>query len=779
MQIRQIPAARASTRRMLFAALAVMPALLAVRAPAQPIEPPGSPAWPAQPKPPASAPNILLVLIDDAGFATNSVFGGPIATPELEKLAADGARYNDFNTTAICSPTRAALLSGHNEHTVGFGNLQDVAAGYPGYNTIWHKDTASVAEILRENGYSTAAFGKWHNTPIWEISPVGPFDHWPTGLGFDYFYGFMYGESSQWEPLLYRNTTPVPAPATPAQGYHLTTDLVNDALHWLRQHDAVSPDKPFFMYFATGAVHAPHHVPAEWIAKFKGQFDQGWDRLREQSFARQKQLGVIPANAELTPRPKELPAWDSLSADQKRLYAHQMEVYAGFLAQTDSEIGRLIDGLKDEGKLNNTLIIYVTGDNGGSAEGGLEGSETNFAVNAGAKDDLATMLSHISDLGSPAFDNHYAAGWSWATTAPFQWMKQIASHFGGTRDGLVINWPGHIEQPSVVRTQFAHVNDVVPTIYAAAHITYPAQVNGVKQRPLDGHSLLPTFTDPTAKTGHNEQYFEIFGNRAIYKDGWVAAARRYAPWELFTNPATIYRGHFEQDRWELYHVDVDYSEAHDLAAQMPQKLAQMKAEFDRVAHANDIYPLTPMPLLNAPMPNAGRTHFSYAEGVERIPLAVTPDLTAHAFRLTADIQAPPGGADGVITAEGGRYGGFSLFVKGGKLIFENNTFGTTHQQIVSTAALAPGHNTIEVDFTPDGNTASGIIVRRRAGPGAATLKLNGEPVGQQHFAVFGGFASAIDEPLDIGRDTGSAVSSDYAAPNPYAGHVARVTIDLL
>jgi arylsulfatase len=738
------------------------------------------PDWPQPIKPPVGAPNVVLVMLDDVGFGAAATFGGPAATPRLDALAASGVRYNDFNTTAICSPTRASLLTGRNHHQVGFGNLQDVAAGFPGYNTVWHKETASIAEILRESGYSTAAFGKWHNTPIWEISPSGPFDHWPTGLGFEYFYGFLWGESSSWEPLLYRNTTPVPAPGRAKDGYHLTVDLVNDALHWVREHDAVTPAKPFFLYFATGATHAPHHVPKYWIDKYKGQFDQGWDKLREQSFARQKQLGVIPASAELTPRPKELPAWDTLSPDQKRLYARQMEVYAGFLSQTDEEVGRLLDGIKAEGHDKDTLVLYIVGDNGGSAEGGLDGSETNLASFGGGNSDLATMLSHIDDLGSPNYDNHYAAGWSWATTTPFQWMKQIASHFGGTRDGFVVSWPGHTADPAVIRSQFAHVNDVAPTIYQAAGIHFPDQVNGTKQLPLEGHSLLATFTDPAAKTGHDEQYFEIFGNRAIYKDGWVAGARRYVPWELFSNPAKVFAGDPSKDTWELYHVATDFSEAHDLAKQNPQKLDELKAEFDREAKRNGVYPLVPIPLIGVPSPLKGRTHFVYGEGVDRIPLAVAPELTARAHRLTAEIEVPPAGSDGVIVAEGGRYGGFSLYVKDGKLIYENNTFGTVHERITADAALPAGHATVTVQFTPD---ASGgimaILARKIPGPGQATLLVNGKQVGQTHFSKFGGFASSIDEPLDIGRDSGSPVSASYDSPNPYAGRVTRVTIDLL
>ena len=739
-----------------------------------------APSWPVNPKAPEGAPNILLVLLDDVGYGAAGTFGGPAATPELDQLAKDGIRYDDFNTTAMCSQTRAALLTGRNHHQVGFGNLQDLPAGYPGYNTVWHADTASIAEVLRLNGYSTAAFGKWHNTPLWEESPVGPFDRWPTGLGFEYFYGFMGGESSQWEPRLYRDTIPVEPPGGYLHGYHLTHDLVEDALHWVRQHDAVSPDKPFFLYFATGAAHAPHQVAKAWIDKYRGKFDQGWDKLREETFARQKALGVIPPSAELTPRPKEMPAWDSLTPDQKRLYAHQMEVYAAYLSQTDNEVGKLIEGLDAEGKASNLLVIYIVGDNGGSAEGGLDGSDEMQATNMGKTPAFATQISHIDDLGGPNFNNNYAAGWAWATSTPFQWMKGIASHFGGTRDGLVVSWPGHVTQPSAVRQQFSHVNDIAPTIYAAAHVTFPKVVDGTPQIPLEGKSLLPTFTDPAAKTGHDEQYFEIMGNRAIYQDGWIAAARRFVPWEIVTNPAKIYSGNFDKDTWELYHVATDYSEAHDLAAQDPAKLQQLQAEFDKEAKRNDVYPLTPIPIMGAPSPRTGRTHFVYAEGVERIPPDVVPDLTGRASRLTAEIDVPAKGGNGVIVAEGGRFGGFSLFVKGGRLIYENNTLGEERQQIVSRARLPAGHDTIVFEFTPNkGENAMTALMARKLPGGDGRLLVNGQQVGATHFSEFGGFNHAIHETLDVGRDTGSPVSNDYIAPNSYAGRVLKVTIDLL
>jgi len=754
--------------------LALMAVLLAGTAHA------ATPSWPAAPTPPAGAPNIVLILLDDVGYGAAGTFGGPAATPVLDQLAESGIRYNNFNTTAICSPTRASLLTGRNHHQVGFGNLQDVPAGFSGYNTVWHPETASVAEMLREAGYSTAAFGKWHNTPIWEISPVGPFDHWPTGLGFEYFYGFMGGESSEWEPRLYRGTTPAEPPGGFLHGYHLTADLVDDALHWLHEHDAVAPTRPFFMYFATGATHAPHQVPKDWIARYRGRFDQGWDRLRAESFARQRALGVIPTSAELTPRPKELPAWADLSSVQKQIFARQMEVYAAFLSQTDAQIGRLLEGLRARGQDSNTLVIYVVGDNGGSAEGGLEGSDASTAYTDGEPNELASQLAHIDDLGGPLFDNHYAAGWSWATSAPFQWMKQIASHFGGTRDGLVISWPGHVSQPAAVRGQFAHVNDIAPTLLAAAGVAFPQTVKGAPQIPFEGKSLLATFTDPAARTGHDKQYFEIFGNRAIYQDGWVAAARRYAPWEIFLNPLKVFGGDFSKDRWELYHVADDYSEAHDLAAAQPAKLMALRAEFDREATRNGVFPLVPLPIFGAPSPRSGRTHFVYAEGVDRIPPDVVPDLSGKAHRLTAEIEVPPAGADGVIVAEGGRFGGFSLFVKAGRLIYEDNTLGKYRARIVADTLLPAGAVKIEFEFTPDNPFAmlTAMLDHRPQG-GDGRLVVNGREVGHAHFAQFGGFTDAINETLDVGRDTGAPVSNDYTAPARFTGRVHVVTIDLL
>ncbi|MBB4199803.1 arylsulfatase [Rhodoblastus sphagnicola] len=743
-----------------------------------------TPAFPEPVKAPKGAPNVLLILLDDVGFSASSTFGGAAATPELDKLAAGGLRYNQFHTTAICSPTRASLLTGRNQHQTGFGNLADVATGYPAYNSIWKKETASIAQVLKLNGYSTAAFGKWHNTPTWEISPVGPFDRWPTGLGFEYFYGFLAGETSQLEPQLYRNTVAVEPGKTPTQGYHLTSDIVDDAVKWLHNHESVAPEKPFFLYFATGATHAPHHVPQEWIDKYKGQFDQGWDKLREENFARQKTLGVIPANAELTPRPEGLPAWETLSADQKKLYAHQMEVYSAFLSHTDHEVGRLLKALDDEGRAKDTLVLYIVGDNGGSAEGGLNGSDANLGTLQGANTDVAFQLQHLSDLGSPSYDNHYAAGWSWATTTPFQWMKQIASHFGGTRNPLVVSWPGHVAQSEAIRAQFGHVNDIAPTVYAAAGVAFPEKVDGVAQTPLEGKSLLPSFSDPNVKSAHTEQYFEIFGNRAIYKDGWVAGARRYQPWEIFTDITKIFRGGFENDRWELYHVEEDFSQAHDLADKNPEKLAELKAEFDKEARRNGVYPLVPIPEPGKrPIPAAGKTHFVFYDGVDRLPAQALPEIGARSHRITATLDNADGKAEGVIIADGGRHGGFSLYVKDGKLIYASNLFGQKLERVVG-KALPKGKATVVYEFDVDFSlkeAAKGLVsaaLVAKARPGQARLTVNGEEVASEHLSSFGGFGSIGTETLDIGKDLGSPVSPDYESPFAFTGKIEKVELEL-
>ncbi|AYH42915.1 arylsulfatase [Azoarcus sp. DN11] len=726
--------------------------------------------WPKAVKAQPDAPNIVLVLLDDVGFGATSTFGGAAATPNLDQLAASGLSFNQFHTTALCSPTRAALLTGRNAHQVGFGTVVEGASPNPGYHATWGREFVSVAEVLRKGGYSTAAFGKWHNTPDWEINAVGPFDRWPTGLGFEYFYGFQLGETSQWEPQLYRNTVAVEPNRKPDQGYHLTTDLVDDAVHWVRQHEAVAAEKPWFLYFAPGATHAPHHVPPEWIAKYRGKFDQGWDKLREETFARQKRLGVIPQNAELTPRPAELPAWDSLSTEQKKVYARQMEVYAAFLEQTDHEVGRLLDEVRKGPKSDNTLVLYVVGDNGGSAEGSLDGSIANFAgFFAQVKDTLDEQLRTLDEIGGPRHDNHYASAWAWATTTPFQWTKQVASHFGGTRNPLIVSWPAKIKARGEIRSQFSHVNDIAPTIYELAGVKFPEVVDGVKQKPLEGRSLAYTFEHADAPTRHTRQYFELGGNRAIYQDGWVAGARYGVPWELFNKP-----GRPEDARWELYHVAEDFSEAHDLAAKYPDRLKALQREFDREATRNQVYPLSPIVSLDdtsRPYASLGKTSFTYRAGVTRVPQGSAPDLGNRSHRITATVDIPESGAEGVLIAQGGRHGGFSLYVKDGRLVYENNFVSKRTDRLVSSIALPHGKVELGFEFLADG--------RKPLGGGTGRLTINGQPAGETHFASFGGFRGSDTETLDIGEETGSPVSQAYATPYRFSGTLDTVRVDLL
>lgn len=749
------------------------------------------PAWPQEPTAQRNAPNIVLILVDDVGFSTTSTFGGPAQTPNFSKLAAAGLRYNEFHVNAICSPTRASLLSGRNAHEVGFGTPAEWGAGYPGYNTLWPKDSASVAEVLKDNGYSTAAFGKWHNTPMWQVNPAGPFDRWPTGLGFEYFYGFISGADNQYYPRLYRDTTPTEPPSTPAQGYDLNVDLTDDAIRWLHQHDAAAAGKPFFLYFATGATHSPHQVPKMWIDKYQGRFDQGWDKVREENFEREKRLGVIPENAKLTPRPEGLPAWDSLSADEKKLLAHEAEVYAGYTEQTDHEIGRLLEAIKDEGKSDNTIVIWIFGDNGASAQGGELGNDAH-AVNGelkSVKDRLATE----EELGSEVFMNHYAASWAWAFSAPFKGTKVDASHLGGTRDPMVISWPARIEKVGGLRSQFAHVNDVAPTLYEVAGIRAPRVVNGVQQTPLEGTSMVYTFDHPTEPSHHHVQYFESLGNRAIYKDGWWAGDLVRETWEQPNEHGSSRNANVHP--WELYDLDTDYSQADDLANKYPKKLKAMEELFDEQAKINHVYPLMPA-AGSLPTPqNKGQTTFTYRAGVSRLTSWVAPVVAGRAYSITADVDIPARGANGVIIAQGGRYDGFTLFVKDNRVVYEINSFGNRSGQIVASDPLSAGKAHIVVDLVPDRGTMSSnsrsatycniCLIHPGSSnepfPGNGSLQINGKPEGSGRFAnVNANDTETLDvsETLDIGSDLGSAVSPDYQSPNLFTGRIEAVTIQL-
>jgi arylsulfatase len=732
------------------------------------------PAWPEPPKAPAGAPNIVLILVDDVGFGATSTFGGPISTPTFDKLAQSGLRYNSFHVNSLCSPTRAALLTGRNNHEVGFGSIAEWAAPYPGYNTLLPKSSATIADVLKENGYSTAAFGKWHNTPTWQVSPQGPFDRWPTGLGFEHFYGFNQAADNQYYTRIYRDTTPVEPLKTPEQGYHFTTDITNEAINWLHQHDAVASNKPFFIYYATGATHTPHQVPQKWVDKYKGKFDEGWDVIRQEAFDQQKKLGVIPANAELTPRPDGLPSWDSLTPQQKKLLAHQAEVYAGFAAQTDYEIGRLLNAIREEGQADNTVVLEIFGDNGASAEGGLDGTDARDVngkpLTVEARVDTADLL------GSETYMNHYAAAWAWGLSSPFQGTKQDASHLGGTTDPLVIVWPSHIKDAGGLRTQFSHVNDIAPTIYDIAGVTPPEVINGVEQTPLEGVSLTYTFDHRQEPTRHTVQYFTTSGNRAIYKDGWWAGNRFHSTWEQSYTLSASDKD-LGNHPWELYNLNEDYSQAHNLADSNPEKLKELQQVFESEAARNQAEPIIPT-RQDYPIGQAGgQKVFTYHEGVERLQQRIAPNLAGRAYTITADVDVPASGADGVIVAQGSRYGGITLFVKKHRVVYEVNAFGHSSGQLVASDPLQPGKAHIVLDLTPSArdNTVSVPFILRQPLTAKGILSINGKAEGE---AQFTNVNLSFSETLDIGSDLGSPVSPDYKSPNRFTGKIDKVTFEI-
>ena len=743
-------------------------------------------AWPKPVHAPKGAPNIVVILLDDVGFSASRPFGGVAETPTLEQLAREGVSYNEFHVTSLCSPTRAAVLTGRNHHEVGFGTVADNSAGFPGYNSVWQRDTASLPEVLKQNGYSTAAFGKWHNTPVWEQTPAGPYDHWPTSLGFEYFYGFLGGANTQYEPRLYRNTTPVEPGKTPEQGYHLTADLADDAIRWLHVHDAVLPDKPFFLWLAPGGTHWPQHVPKEWIAKYQGKFDQGWDKLREEVFARQKKLGVIPADAELTPRPPELPAWDSLSAEEKKLLAREAEVSAAYLAYTDYQLGRVLASIREAGKADDTLVFYIAGDNGAALNNRVEGNDL-YAADGKALT-VAERLKHLDELGGPLHDNNYGTAWGWADNTPFQYGKGIPVYLGGARNPLVVSWPAKLKVKGEVRNQFTHVTDIAPTIYELTGIKFPDTVDGIRQVPLEGKSLAYSFEQAKAESPRTLQYFEIGGTRGIYKDGWWAGSRNVPKPPAGVTGPVLNQAPFGQRPWELYHLTEDYSQAHNLADKYPEKVAELAAVFDKEAWRNDVYPLAPLGT-DRPNPASGRTHFVYRDGVTRIPSRNGPDVTRRAHRIEADIVLPEKGGkgagkdngDGVIIADGGRWGGFALYVKSGKLSYAANAHGNVTGKIVAREALPSGKVRVAFQFVPDGEVPkTGAVELSAFGPqpvvsGKGTLFVNGKAVAEGRI---GKIVYSPYESLDIGADLGSAVSDDYRSPFRFGGSVAKVEVDL-
>jgi arylsulfatase len=721
-------------------------------------------------KAPDNAPNVVIVLIDDIGFGHSSAFGGPIHMPTLERLASRGLKYNRFHTTALCSPTRTALLTGRNHHINNAGAIMELATAFPGNTGVRPNSVAPLAKILRENGYSTAAFGKYHETAPWEASVSGPYDRWPTGSGFDKFYGFIGGETNQWSPAIYDGVTRVEPPHDP--NYHFTTDMTNNAMAWIRFQQALTPDKPFYVYFATGATHAPHHVGKEWIAKYKGKFDQGWDALREETLARQLELGVVPGGTKLTTRPQEIPSWESRSADQKRLFARQMETFAGFGEQTDFEVGRLVQSLEDMGELDNTLFFYIVGDNGSSAEGGPDGSYNEMLALNGIISDVSSQLSHIDEWGGPSTFPHFSIGWAHAGNTPFQWTKQVASHFGGTRNAMVLHWPARLPNArGEVRSQFHHVIDVAPTALEAAGLPQPTMVDGTKQYPMDGVSMVYTFDDAAAPGHRTTQYFEMFGNRAIYDNGWVAATRHSIPW-LMAGPPTP----FDQDKWELYNVDEDFSQANDLAATNPEKLKELQALFDQEAVKNHVYPLDDRRAERFDAKIAGRpdlmgtrTSLTLYEGMTGITENTFINIKGRSSAITAEIDVPAG-ASGVIISQAGSFGGWSLYMKNGRVNYAYNFGGLQRWTVTSPTALAPGKHTVLEEFVYDGG---------KAGAGATVkLTIDGKPAGEGRVERTMPYVYSADEGVDVGTDNETTVTNDYKmGNNKFTGRIVKVTVE--
>ena len=717
-------------------------------------------------KAPAGAPNVLLVLIDDMGFGVSEAFGGPVTTPTMEKLAANGLRYNRFHTTALCSPTRVALLTGYNHHSNNMGCIAEAATTFPGNTGVRPQTITPMAEVLRQNGYNTAAFGKYHETPPWEISNSGPQDRWPTRSGFEKFYGFIGGETNQWAPLVYDGVTLVETPEDP--NYHFTTDMTNQAISWVRFQQALSPEKPFFMYFAPGATHAPHHVPKAWAEKYKGKFDQGWDKIRELTLERQKRLGIVPANTTLAPKPTDIKDWEKLSADEKKLFTRQMEVYAGFAEHTDYEVGRLISSIEKLGVLDNTVIIFIAGDNGASAEGQMNGMFSEMTYFSGVPETVPDMLKHYDDWGGPSTYPHFSAGWAVAMDAPFSYTKQVASDFGGTRNGMIIQWPAGIKGKGELRSQFGHVIDIAPTVYEIAKIPAPRMVNGIEQDPIEGTSLAYSLGNANAKEQHSVQYFEMFGNRGVYQDGWFARTIHRPAWLLKPlNPLL-------QDRWELYNSSEDFSLANDLASKNPDKLKDMQALFMKEAETYHVLPLddrllerTNAELMGRPTVLGDRNSLTLGEGMKGMGVDVFIDLRNTAYTITAEVAVNANG-NGVIVCQGGRFGGLSFYLKNGKPAFSYNYLGMESTQIISLQALKPGNYQLVYDFKYDGGGMGK--------GGVGTITVNGKKVAEKRIEKTQPGIFSVDDLADVGTDDGTHVA-DYGASAKFNGKIASVTIE--
>ncbi len=726
----------------------------------------------AQIRPPARAPNVLIILIDDAGFGSSSVFGGPCNTPTLERLAGEGLRYTRFHTTALCSPTRAALLNGRNHHSVGMGGITEIATSAPGYNSVRPKDKAPVAEVLKLNGYSTAQFGKCHEVPVWETSPMGPFDAWPTGSGFEHFYGFIGGETNQYAPAIYQDTVPIEPDRTAEEGYHFTEDMTDRAIDWIRQQKALMPDKPFFAYFAPGATHAPHHVRPEWSDKYKGMFDDGWDEQRKRIIARQKELGVIPPDAELTERAPEIPGWEDMPADLRPVLARQMEVYAGFLEHTDHHVGRLVDSLKELEILDDTLIFYIVGDNGASAEGTPNGCFNELVTLNGAFGVETTefMVSKIAEFGTPTAYNHFAVGWAHAMDTPYQWTKQVASHWGGTRNGMVVHWPNGIKAKGEVRSQFHHVIDVAPTILEAAGLPAPTFVNGIQQAPIEGVSMGYSFDDVKADDRHTTQYFEMFVNRGIYHEGWTAVTRHSIPWAATKVPA------LDDDVWELYGPD-DWTQSRNIATEQPEKLAQLQRLFLIEATKYNVLPLDDRrfeqfnsDLAGRPQLIRGNTQVLFG-GMGRLSENSVIVIKNKSHAITAEVVVPERGGQGCVVAQGGAFGGWTLYMHEGRPAYCYNLFGIQRFKVYGDEVVPSGEHQLRVEFAYDGGGVGK--------GGSASLYVDASKVGEGRVDATVPMAFSADETTDVGTDSATPVTDDLVeGKTTFNGRVRWVQIDL-
>lgn len=736
------------------------------------------PYWPARVVPPQGAPNVLLIMTDDQGYGVSGTFGGVVPTPAMDRIAQSGLRYTQFHSTALCSPTRAALITGRNHHSVGFGIISEQSTGYPGYDSIIGPESATIGTILKQNGYATSWFGKNHNTPSYQYSAAGPFDQWPSGMGFDYFYGFMGGETDQWTPYLFQNTTQV-FPWVGKPNYNLTTDMADEAIAHIRRLNAAAPDQPFFVYYVPGGTHSPHQPTKEWIDKVHDMhlFDDGWNALRDKIFANQKRLGVIPASTQLTAWPDELQKWDTLTADEQKLFARQAEVFGAYVAYTDHEIGRVIQEVQDEGKLDNTLIIYISGDNGTSPEGTTRGTPNQYTAYNGILDlPVAEQLKAYDVWGSAATYPHMAVAWSWAFDTPFKWTKQVASHFGGTRQGMAICWPNRIKDAGGLRTQFHHMIDIVPTILEASGIPAPLMVNGIAQKPIEGVSMAYTFdkANANAASTRKTQYFEMFANRAIYHDGWIAATTPPAPpWLLGTVklPEDVVNGY----KWELYNIAEDYSESNDLAAKMPDKLREMQELFTVEATKYNVFPLDNSVLqrIIAPRPSAtaGRNTFTYTSEMPGLPESDAPSILNKSYTITAEVEVPQGGAEGMLVTLGGRFGGYGLYLLRGKPVFLYNLADLERFRWEGKDALAPGKHTIVFDFKYDGpGFGKG---------GTGVLKVDDKEVATSKVPHTIPFIMSIDETFDVGVDTRTPVDDkDYQVPFHFTGKLGKLTLKL-